>query len=167
MRYILYALIGVLLLCGNSYALELSQSELFWLTQNIYWESRNQNENGQSYIALVTINRMMSWQLPFEEVGERWPSTIKGVVTQPKRFSWYWDGKSDIPKNTEKWKECREIAISVSKLWDLLEPEWKKIFWYHHHNVNWKYKKYYKLWSQVDAHIFYTPKDEVYIASIF
>ncbi len=146
--------------CVTSQALELSKGEIFWLTQNIYWETRNQSDNGRITVAVVTINRMMSWQLSFSETGERWPRSIKGVVVQPKRFSWYWDGKSDVPfeNEAEVWKDCKTIAITVSKLWDMLEPEYKKIFWYHRYDVNWKYKDHYQVWSQVDDHIFYTPK---------
>ena len=87
-----------------------------------------------------------------------WPSTIKGVVTQPDQFSWYWDGKSDIPKDTEAWKECQKVAKVISNVWQYLSPQFKRIYWFHRYDVDWKYKEYYAVLERVADHIFYVPK---------
>lgn len=87
-----------------------------------------------------------------------WPSTIKGVVTQPDQFSWYSDGKSDIPENKKVWRECKKIATVISHVWQFLSPKYKRIFWFHRYDVDWEYKEYYAVLERVGDHIFYIPK---------
>ena len=140
---------SILLLSGTAQAIELSKGELFWLTQNIYWESRDQPESGQIKVAIVTINRMKE---------SSWPMSIKGVVTQPDQFSWYWDGKSDIPKNKKAWKECKKVAEVIANVWQYLSPQYKRIFWFHRYDVDWAYKEYYVVLELAGDHIFYVPK---------
>lgn len=96
--------------------------ELECLALNIYHEARSESLAGQYAVADVTLNRVKD---------TRYPSTICGVVKQavmsewavqqglfiPKRnqcqFSWYCDGKSDEPYDSDSWREAVLIAVQI------------------------------------------------------
>ncbi len=92
--------------------------QLTCLTQNIYFEARNQPTVGQMAVASVVLNRVYD---------SRYPNTICGVVTQgptyswkkdfPVRhrcqFSWYCDGKSDTPTEQRAWNHAITVAKEV------------------------------------------------------
>jgi len=101
---------------------EFYQVESYCLAQNIYHEARNQPTAGQLAVASVTINRVND---------DRFPNTICGVVYEgPSRpswkdptvmipirnrcqFSWYCDGKSDVPKNKELFQDILVLTNSI------------------------------------------------------
>lgn len=84
------------------------QEDLTWLALNIYFEARNDPTiHGRLGVAHAVLNRVYS---------SKYPNTIKGVVTQPGQFSWYWDGKSDEPTDKKSWMtswELAELALST------------------------------------------------------
>ena len=137
---------SILLLYGSAQAIELSDDELFWLTQNIYWESRNQSRMGQVLVALVTVNRMQD---------KRWPSTIQGVVTQRSQFSWFWDGKSDRAKEPIAWEKAEKVALVVCNLYDMIDPMHKRVYWFHRDDVNPSWRHQFMKYAEVERHIFY------------
>jgi N-acetylmuramoyl-L-alanine amidase len=88
-----------------------SKAEINCLALNVYHESRNESLSGKIAVILVTMNRI---------ADKRFPNTICGVVHQGKhflnkrdnkyypyrdrcQFSWYCDGRTDIPKNKRAW----------------------------------------------------------------
>jgi len=92
------------------------ESALVCLALNIYHEAKNQSYLGQLAVGQVVINRVYD---------ERFPDTVCEVVTQgptyswkpdfPVRnrcqFSWYCDGKSDIPKEDYAY----EVAVMAAE----------------------------------------------------
>ena len=92
------------------------------LALNTYHEAKNQSMIGQIATAQVVMNRVED---------SRYPNTVCEVVKQgPTRtswkdpskripvkhrcqFSWYCDGKSDIPKNKKAWKKAQDYAYLV------------------------------------------------------
>lgn len=81
------------------------------LALNIYYEARNETIDGQIMVAEVTLNRVKS---------KKFPSTICEVVHQdngPKaydcQFSWFCDGKADIPRHKEAWKTAQQVAVDA------------------------------------------------------
>ena len=100
------------------------KSELHCLAQNIYFESRSDNMAGQFAVADVVLNRVFD---------KRYPNTICEVVQEgpisqwhlekhnkivPVRdkcqFSWYCDGKSDIPSDNDAWQKAQLIAYQIT-----------------------------------------------------
>ena len=95
---------------------------LLCLSLNTYFEARDQSLIGQIATAQVVMNRVED---------SRFPNTVCEVVKQgPTRpswedpdkripvkhrcqFSWYCDGKSDIPKNEKAWKLAQDYAYLV------------------------------------------------------
>lgn len=44
---------------------------------------------------------------------ERYPETVCEVVYQHKQFSWYWDGKSDVPAEEQAWETAQLVASAA------------------------------------------------------
>ena len=92
------------------------------LALNTYHEAKNQSMIGQIATAQVVMNRVED---------SRYPNTVCEVVKQgPTRtswkdpskripvkhrcqFSWFCDGKSDIPRNKKAWKKAQDYAYLV------------------------------------------------------
>ena len=100
---------AIVLMASSSFVIA---DEVTCLAQNIYWEARNQSIQGMYAVADVTLNRVKD---------KRWPSTVCEVVKQRKnaggkwvcQFSWYCDGKNDIPKDETGWATAQYVAGSI------------------------------------------------------
>ena len=100
----------------------LLETAFICLALNTYHEAKNQSMIGQIAVAEVVMNRVQD---------KRFPNSVCEVVKQgptrpswedPKKeypikhrcqFSWYCDGKSDVPKNEKAWKKAQEYAYLV------------------------------------------------------
>ena len=92
------------------------------LAKNMYYEARNQGTAGWLAVTAVVLNRVND---------KRFPDTICGVIKQgPSRpswknknikipikhrcqFSWWCDGRSDVPKQKKTYKRLLTIARSI------------------------------------------------------
>jgi len=108
--------IGLLTITQKANAIDVND-ELYCLAQNIYFESGNQPKVGKVAVANTTMNRVANLS---------YPNTICKVVYQAKmkenwkgnlvpirhmcQFSWYCDGKSDMPTDSATWMESIDIA---------------------------------------------------------
>ena len=122
------------------------------LALNIYYEARGSNFADKAAVADVVFNRVKD---------PRWPNTICEVVQdgyvkgrKDCQFSWYCDGKADIPKDKDAWLEAMSIAWSMSK--------WGKFIGisggatnYHATYVNPSWAKKIEYLGQIGAHKFY------------
>jgi len=128
------------------------------LASNIYWESRNQSLGGKVAVGQVVLNRVDS---------ERFPDTICSVVKQTKfypsgkidlhdcQFSWYCDGKSDVPLRNEKdvYEESFRLAVELleNRPMDFTEGA----LHYHNDKVSPYWAKSMIQTTRIDNHIFY------------
>ena len=96
------------------------QDELECLAKNIYFEARGESLTGKIAVANVTMNRVKH---------HKYPSTVCGVVTQAKwyvnwkgnrlprrnqcQFSWFCDGKADVPIDMKAYKDSIRVAEVV------------------------------------------------------
>jgi spore germination cell wall hydrolase CwlJ-like protein len=132
------------------------------LAKNIYFEAGNQPEAGKVAVAHVVLNRV---------AHERFPDTICDVVHQTKeyktswktgeqiprrgmcQFSWYCDGKSDVPLDSVTYDLSYKLAGKI------IAGEWADItegsMWYHATRV-------YPYWAGtlnetviINEHVFY------------
>ena len=129
------------------------------LALNVYHEAKNQPFIGQVAVAQVVMNRVYD---------ERYPNTVCEVVEQgptyswkpdfPIRnrcqFSWYCDGKSDVPTDSETWMESIILAFRIINFDDMDITEGS--LWYHANYIDKPY------WSDeltptvvINNHIFY------------
>ena len=144
--------------------------ELYCMAQNIFFEAGTESYMGKVAVALVTMNRVKDARYPNNicevvyqgPVRESWKTQVTpdpdDAIFYPVKnrcqFSWYCDGKDDIPTNSVGWRHSQEIAIFVFKLgqWaGLLEGATH----YHADYVNPKWNKKLHLVGQIDRHIFY------------
>lgn len=125
-----------------------SERDLECLALNSYYESRNQSVAGQIAVAQVVLNRVES---------PKFPNTICDVIYQgptytnwkgnemPVRnrchFSWWCDGKSDIPVDVRTYHKILDMLTelvysdtiditdgSTHYHADYVEPDWSKSF---------------------------------------
>jgi len=100
----------------------LLETAFICLALNTYHEAKNQSLVGQIATAQVVMNRV---------ADDRYPNTVCEVVKQgPTRpswedpakeypikhrcqFSWYCDGKPDVPKNEKAWRKAQDVAFLV------------------------------------------------------
>lgn len=138
-------------------------NELQCLAKNIYFEARSESPDEQIGVAYVALNRANA---------ERFPDTICGVVTQgpisvwylenkgrevPLRnmcqFSWYCDGKSDIPRERAAWKYAQRIAEEVLK--GKHEDPTDGALWYHADYVSPDWVRDFQMVAQLETHLYY------------
>ena len=95
--------------------------DVFCLAQNIYFESANQPLVGKIAVAQVVMNRMALPSYPHTVCGvvyqsKHWRTNWKGnqvPVRNKCQFSWYCDGKSDMPTDSATWILSMEVAREV------------------------------------------------------
>ena len=126
------------------------------LALNIYWEARNQPVEGQVAVTQVVLNRVMD---------ERYPSSACAVIRQGKhtnmgmplkhqcQFSWYCDGKSDVPIEADAFRWALSIANQVMNgVWpDITDGSTH----YHADNINPNWPDTLTFTKKIGNHIFY------------
>jgi len=109
---VVIALIIALLLPMRSLA---SPDEIYCMAEAIYFEARNQDLIGQIAVAIVVRNRMRDKRYPSTacEVvrdGHHW----QGYPIRDKcQFSYYCDGKPEIPIDKKAWEKALNLAKLV------------------------------------------------------
>jgi len=132
----------------------------FCLAQNIYFEAGNQPEAGKVAVANVTMNRVDHTS---------YPDTICDVVYQAKlyknwknefvpvrhmcQFSWFCDGKSDVPTDSATWMDSLRIASHALQLryFDVTSGATH----YHNDCVYPYWAKHLNITVTIDNHTFY------------
>ena len=126
--------------------------EHYCLALNIYYEARGSNLADKAAVADVVLNRVED---------TRYPNTVCDVVHDGYRkgrrdcqFSWYCDGKSDTPRDQDRWFEAQMIS------WGMLEfDKYRGISegatHYHATYVSPRWAKSLQMVGRIGAHIFY------------
>lgn len=73
------------------------------MAKSLYWESKSKAEGKTGYIlvGLVILNRVRH---------NDYPDDVCSVVKAKNSFSWYWDKKSDKPKEMDRYKLAQIVA---------------------------------------------------------
>ena len=141
----------------------LLETAFICLALNTYHEAKNQSMVGQIAVAEVVMNRVQD---------ERFPNSICEVVKQgptrpswedPKKeypikhrcqFSWYCDGKPDIPKNEKAWQKAQDVAFLV--IYDKIKLDVTEgATHYHATYVKPSWAKTKTRTTRIEKHIFY------------
>ena len=136
--------------------------EINCMALNIYYETRGSSLADSYGVADVVLNRVED---------TRYPNSICEVVYQGEKhasgqmkrnrcqFSWYCDGKSDVPRDKESWKRAQSIAWDIIQ-WDNYRGITEGATHYHAHYVNPRWNKSRKGFSitrlgRIGTHIYY------------
>ena len=137
-----------------------TERDLECLALNSYFEARGEGLAGQIAVAQVVMNRVES---------DRFPNTICQVIYQgptytnwkgnevPVRykchFSWWCDGKSDIPKDMELYESILDMITRMVEQ-ETLDITSGSVY-YHSVEVSPWWAKHYNKLMTIDNHIFY------------
>ena len=131
------------------------------LASNIYWESRNQSLGGKVAVGQVVLNRVDNM---------RFPDNICSVVKQTKfypsgkidlhdcQFSWYCDGKSDVPLKNEEHIYEESFMLAVKLLEERPMDFTEGATHYHNDRVHPYWADALERTTRIDNHIFYKRK---------
>lgn len=122
--------------------------EVFCLAQNMFWEARNQSQEGRLAVAFVTLNRVRS---------KAFPDTICAVVWQRKQFSWTHDGKSDkIPRQrVDDGMWGRTVQAALRALSPYTDDPTNGALFYHADYVDPVWAKGMQIVLTIEDHKFY------------
>jgi spore germination cell wall hydrolase CwlJ-like protein len=132
--------------------------ELECMTMNIYFEAALESTAGKLAVAQVTLNRVKS---------NHYPNTVCSVVKQGRhhesgfpvrdrcQFSWYCDGKLDIPSMGKMWGQSREVAVYVLKNTQLLDITDGATHYHADYIDSPRWASVKDRTMQIDTHIFY------------
>ena len=105
--------------------MDLSEAELFYLTQAIYHEARGEDTLGQAAVAHVILNRVKS---------PLYPDSVREVVWQPEQFSFTNDGRSDRMTDLPAIEKAVDIALAVTR-GKIKDPTGGSLHYYAHRKV--------------------------------
>lgn len=117
-------------------------SSLFWLSLNIHFEARGEDQFDQIAIGLVTINRTKTKN-----------KTIKEVVLEPKAFSWTNEKPSYLP-------DPSHFVTSIQSAWLTLSAHnfiGETTTHYHHKSIRPYWAKKMSYIGTFGSHKFYKP----------
>ena len=127
------------------------RGEIECLALNIYHEARGEPVAGQVAVGHVVLNRV---------ADRRFPSSVCGVVRQGEenrlhrcQFTWWCDGRSDRPRDSEAWRESKALARTV--YWGFSKDPTDGAMWYHATYVKPLWRKAFTKGPQIGEHIFY------------
>ena len=138
----------------------------FCLAKNMYFEAGNQSIAGKIAVSQVVFNRVLN---------DNFPDSVCEVIYQAKlskwhlangrevplrnkcQFSWYCDGKPDVPVDSVTWEESYRLAQTLLEA--QASPYWTDFtegaLWYHADYVHPYWADSLKKTSVIDNHIFY------------
>lgn len=124
------------------------------LAAALYFEARGEPPIGQIAVGQVILTRVKD---------KRWPKTVCKVVKQGGEvrdrchFSFYCDGKSDIPTDQKAWRRAKMLAeLMLTNHW-YYDPTGGSNH-YHNETVKPYWTTAFKLETVIGNHLFYKDK---------
>ena len=140
--------------------------EVECLAKNIYFEARGESTEGQIAVAQVAMNRAKSDMFPnnicdviYQGPVSNWFLVEKNKIVpllHECQFSWWCDGKSDVPRDMWAWGRAMTIASAVLK--GEVEDNTQGAMWYHATSVNPNWNRLAEI-ATIDNHIFYVAEN--------
>ncbi len=117
------------------------------LTKNAYFEARGEGEGGINRVNDVVLNRASN--------KSRYPDGVCQVITEPKQFSWYTDGKDHAIKDWSAYNSIYNLSYNryVYRLAGVLPDLTNGATHYHAESVSPKWK--WAFLGQFGHHLFY------------
>ena len=134
--------------------LSVSKADMVCMALNDYWEARGETMAGRLAVAQVVLNRVED---------RRFPDNICDVVKHSRswrlhrcQFSWYCDGRSDVPRNVAAWERSLSLATSILQSGYVRQDKTKGALWYHADYVSPSWATRLHESKRLGSHIFYT-----------
>ncbi len=134
-------------------SIAVSKDELLCLALNDYWEARSEVIAGRVAVARVVLNRAMD---------ARFPRNLCDVVKQSRgpalhrcQFSWYCDGKADVPYDPKSWRDSLKIAAAVLQKDSSIPDPTDGALWYHADFTQPTWSDGYESTTVIGTHVFY------------
>ena len=115
------------------------------LSLALYHEARGETLLGQLMVARVIVNRMES---------RRWPSSMCGVITQHRQFSFYRKNNTPKPRDELAWSKAQKLAVEIINDPYILPPSTADH--YHTPDVRPVWRKKLHRVARIGYHIFYS-----------
>jgi spore germination cell wall hydrolase CwlJ-like protein len=128
------------------------------LALNIYHEARSDGDLGQQAVGFVTMNRVEHSSYPetiCDVVYQSHLNSLGNPIINQCQFSWYCDGKSDVPKDEARMHTAELVAEHVMSLYKKIPDVTGGAIMYHAHYSNPYWAKAYERTVRIDSHIFY------------
>jgi len=146
--------------------IKIHTSEQLCLAENMYWEARNQSKAAMLAVSHVVMNRVLDKRFPngICEVVYQGPTrkswkdpTLRHPVKNRCQFSWYCDGKSDVPPkiDEELWRETKMLAETFLYNYNYIIDPTDGATHYHAYYVTPSWAKQKKRTARIESHIFY------------
>jgi hypothetical protein len=126
-------------------------ADLECLALNIYHEARSEPDTGKLAVGHVVLNRALD---------SRFPGSLCEVVKQGGerplhacQFSWWCDGKSDRPRDSDAWEESRIFADLIFN--DGIKDPTGGALWYHADYVDPPWRVKLVEGPKIGRHVFY------------
>ncbi len=128
-----------------------SAAEINCLALNIYFEARDQSDQGKLAVGYVVMNRALDSQFPdtacevIQDGGDE--------VRNRCQFSWWCDGLSDLPSDLTAWESSKQLAGDV--YWGRTKDPSEGALWYHADYVQPAWGFEFAKGPKLGKHIFY------------
>lgn len=115
----------------------------------LYWEAKAEGREGMLAVAAVVMNRVRH---------SAFPSDVCAVVSEggrepPCQFSWWCDGRGDLPTEPEAWRAAARTAYEALHA-PLPDPTAGALF-FHDYRIGVPWAKPRERTAQIGRHIFY------------
>ena len=140
----------------------IDENELDCMSKNIYFEAAIESTAGKIAVGQVVLNRINS---------KYYPDTVCEVVKQGRhypngfpvrdrcQFSWYCDGKHDVPYPGQLWKKSQDIAKFMLTSGYEVDITDGALNYHADYIPNPRWAKETNKTVKIDRHIFYAQKD--------
>jgi len=137
-----------------------SERDIECLALNSYYEARSESVAGQVAVAQVVMNRVKSTQYPnticeviqHGKTRINWKGNVVPVLNQC-HFSWWCDGKSDIPVDVRTYHSILDLVTDILYL-DTVDITEGSLY-YHADYVTPYWAPSFEMVTKIDRHIFY------------
>ena len=141
------------------------------LALNMYYETRNQGTAGALGVTAVVYNRVKDKRFPNTicevikqgPIRESWKTkntldpydAVYYPIKNRCQFSWYCDGKKDIPHNKKRYRELLDLSEAIVYNEISFVDITDGALFYHTDNIRPSWAKTKKRTTQIGNHIFY------------
>jgi len=131
--------------------------EEYCMALNIYYEARGSSMADQIAVSDVVLNRVRDSRYPdtvCDVVKQGYQDKNGNMIRNRCQFSWYCDGKADVPKDQDAWIAAQTLSWRIMKFQEFRGLT-EGATHYHAHYVNPRWARDMTLIGSIGVHKFY------------